>query len=359
MFTFGLIGGKNFSSKPAFSITNVAFLQRGGLATLEILRVQQLLAANFFTMSILLCVTDRDTRKLQRTIQSLVNKDTNVLVYPEIPAPETVEMVVAWKHPPELFSKLPNVKLVSSLGAGVEHLIKDPSINDQIRVSRIVDKNLTISMRNYVTMAVLNIHRQLSLFQVNQQEKRWEKPQELEIPLQIGVLGLGALGKAIAKFLASMGFEVSGYSRHLKVIEGVQCYSAQDTPLFDFARRINTLICLLPRTSATEGILNYSLFQKMPLNSYLINVARGAHLVEHDLMRAIHEGRIKKAYLDVFSEEPLPVDHPFWEEAHIVITPHIASVTDQDSAAEIIVENYRRLLSGRPILYEVDKIAGY
>lgn len=280
-------------------------------------------------------------------------------IYPDIPDPEQVEMAVLWKHPENLFRELPYLKLASSLGAGVEHLLEDPALPDDMRITRIVDEALTCSMRNYVLMTVLSIQRSFRFMLENQRERSWVKPDPVERSLRIGILGMGELGGAIARTLRDLSFEVWGYSRQPKKIKGVHCMNANETTAAGFAAQVNLLVCLLPATPETEGILNGELFARMPAGSFLINVARGAHLSEPDLVEAIKSGQIKEAYLDVFQEEPLPPNHPFWLYPEIVITPHVASITNQNNAAEIIAENYRRLKQGEQLLYEVDRGKGY
>ena len=310
-------------------------------------------------MSITLLITDRDARPLRRHIEAELQGATPVWIYPDIPKPEWVEMAVLWKHPPKALRNFPNLKLVSSLGAGVEHILNDATLPPGLRITRIVDESLTTSMRNYVLMAVLNIHKQLRFYQHNQQEARWEKPAQIEIPLRIGMLGLGALGGSIAASLAGLGFEVFGYSQNPRAIPGVRCWHAGETSLAEFARQANLLICLLPRTANTEGILNFELFRHLPKGSFLINVARGSHLDEDGLLLALKEGYIREAWLDVFQEEPLPEPHPFWRHPGIVVTPHIASVTNPEHAAKIIADNYRRWKAGEQLLFEVDGGRGY
>lgn len=310
-------------------------------------------------MAILLAITDRDVRPLRAMISARLNGAAPVWIYPDLPDASAVTMAVLWKHPAGLLAALPNLQLVSSLGAGVEHILGDAGLPAPVRITRIVDEALTVSMRNYVVMAVLDLHKRGDFLRANQQARHWVKPEPVEWPLRIGVLGLGELGGPIARFLAGMGFEVLGYSRRPRRVEGVTCFSAADESLFHFVRRINTLICLLPRTAATEGMLNYELFAQLPRGSFLINVARGAHLVEADLLRALDEGRVERAWLDVFQTEPLPPTHPFWDRPEITITPHVASITNQENAAAIIAENYRRMQEGKELRYEVDREEGY
>ena len=310
-------------------------------------------------MAILLVVTDRDVTPLQHKIEVLLEGETEVWVYPDLPDPEKVEMAVLWKHPKGILQQLPALKVVSSLGAGVEHVLRDSELPNHVRVARIVDEQLNLSMRNYVLMSVLSIQRSFRFMLENQRARTWQKPEPAERKLRIGVLGLGQLGGAVARVLRDLSFEVWGYSLRPRAIEGVRCQHAAEMTPVDFAAQVNLLVCLLPATPGTEGILNQALFNRMPAGSFLVNVARGVHLVEPDLVEAIKSGQIKEAYLDVFQEEPLPLNHPFWNYSQIVITPHVASITNQDNAAAIIAENYRRLKKGKELLYEVDPKVGY
>jgi glyoxylate/hydroxypyruvate reductase len=310
-------------------------------------------------MAMAIIVTDRDVSRFKARLEALCPPGTPVWVYPDIPQPELVEMAVVWKHPPGILHSFPNLKLASSFGAGVEHLLADAPLPPGLRICRIVDEQLVASMRNHVLMAVLNIHKQFRRYQRQQQELQWAKPEPAEIPLRIGILGLGQLGSAAARALAALGFQVWGYSRRPRRIEGVRCLDASTSSLADFAQQINLLICLLPHTASTNGILNLELFRRLPPESYLINAARGAHLNEEHLLQAMQEGYIREAWLDVFQQEPLPPSHPFWLYENIIITPHVASITNQDKAAEIAAENYRRLQNGEPLWFEVSREEGY
>jgi glyoxylate/hydroxypyruvate reductase A len=310
-------------------------------------------------MSIAIIIPDRDNTGLKARLQTLLPVGTLVEIYPEIADPETVEMAIVWKHPHGALGLFPNLQLIQSYGAGVEHLLRDQALPSDIPITRIVDTNLTRSMERYVAMAVLAIHKRLGFYLQKQQEKVWETPEPIELPLRIGILGLGELGAACAAYLAAMGFEISGYSYSKKEIPGVTCLCAEEISVEDFAASINVLVCLLPLTPQTEGILQYSLFQRMPRGSYLINAARGGHLVDQDLLRAMEEGIIAGAFLDVFHQEPLPVEHLFWSHNNIFITPHSASVTNPDGAAALATENYRRIKNGLPLLHLVKREKGY
>ncbi|MBK7475101.1 MAG: glyoxylate/hydroxypyruvate reductase A [Haliscomenobacter sp.] len=310
-------------------------------------------------MAIAILIPDRDVNSLRDQLNRHLPAGTAVWIYPEIPNPEDVTMAVVWKHPPGSLSQFPNLKLVQSFGAGVEHLLLDPELPEGVPLARIVDDALTLSMRNYVGMAVLAIHKRLDVYLENQRRKVWEQPHPVEWPVRVGILGMGELGAASAQFLAGMGFEVWGYSQQRKTLPGVTCLSPQEASLAEFAGMINVLVCLLPLTPQTEGILNDSLFRSMPKGSYLINAARGGHLVEADLLRVLDEGWFEGAFLDVFREEPLPASHPFWEHPKIFLTPHSASVTNPDSASKLVAENYRRVMAGQGPLHRVEAEKGY
>ncbi|PHN04771.1 2-hydroxyacid dehydrogenase [Flavilitoribacter nigricans] len=310
-------------------------------------------------MAIALIITDRDVSALRDQLTEHLNGRVPVWIYPDIPDPAAVIMTVVWKHPPRVLSQFPNLQLVSSFGAGVEHIMQDDSLPPDVAVTRIVDDSLSVSMRNYVLMAILNIQRQFRQLQKNQSEAKWEKPETVELPLRVGVLGLGALGGRIARDLARLNFEVSGFSRRKKDIPGVDTYSAEDKQLPVFLSGINALINVLPHTPDTEGILNYLFLSMLHKQSFLINVGRGSQLVEKDLLHAIDEGFIQEAWLDVFQHEPLPKDHPFWAHERIVITPHIASVTNQEEAARILAQNYRNIKDGQPLAFAASRKAGY
>jgi glyoxylate/hydroxypyruvate reductase A len=310
-------------------------------------------------MSIAIIIPDRDNSGLKARLQTLLPVGTLVETYPEIADPEAVEMAIVWKHPHGCLRQFPNLKLIQSYGAGVEHLLRDQTLPSGIPIARIVDTNLTKGMERYVAMAVLAIHKRLDFYLQKQQEKIWQTPEPVELQVRIGILGLGELGAACAVYLAGMGFEVAGYSHSKKELPGISCRCSEEMTVEDFAASVNVLVCLLPLTPQTEGILRYDLFRRMPRGSYLINAARGGHLVDHDLLRAMEEGIIAGAFLDVFHQEPLPPEHPFWTRNNIFITPHSASVTNPDGAAALTAENYRRMKNGLPLLHLVKKEKGY
>ena len=274
-----------------------------------------------------------------------------VHVWPTEADLSTVEMLLVWKPLPEgVISRLPSLKLLSSMGAGVDHLLGDPQIPQSLPVMRIVDQYLAIDMTNYVMMSLLIYQRNYHQLRANQEKNLWDRLPYHQ--LKVGVLGLGALGGHLAEQLVRSGFEVYGFSRTAKEIEAVKTYHGDE--MDEFLAQPEVLVNLLPLNDHTKGILNYELFSKLNNGSYLINVARGGHLIDDDLLKALDEGLLSGAVLDVFNEEPLPPDHPFWQRKDIIITPHVASVTTPHSAIKQVLENAERFLNGQPLKYLAD-----
>lgn len=282
--------------------------------------------------------------------------DIDIQVYPHLDRPDEVEMALLWQHPPGYLSTLPNLKLISSLGAGVDHILSDAAVPESMPIVRIVDEKLTWSMTNYVIMGVLNHHRQITRYQADQLRKVWDMTHP-EIPVKVGVMGVGALGGDVLDKLSYMGFPVFGFGFTEKSDFPHPYFSKNQ--LQEFLDQINVLVCLLPLTPDTAGILSGELFKKCKPGTYLINVARGKHLIEEDLIPALDSGFLSGALLDVYRTEPLPASHPFWEEKRIQLTPHIASVTNPIAASPQIIENLKRLKSNQPLINLVNRQKGY
>lgn len=283
----------------------------------------------------------------------MVNK---VHVWPTNENLSEVKALFVWKPLDEgVVEKLPNLQWVSSLGAGVDHLVNDAQIPNQIPITRIVDPFLTRDMTNYCIMGVMMHQRSIDEHRQNQNNAHWDRLAYKN--LKVGILGLGELGAHCASTLAGLGFEVSGFSRTPKHLDNVACYSGDN--LEEFLAPLDVLINLLPVTPQTESILNADLFAQMKKGTYLINVARGNHLVEEDLIGALDSGQLSGALLDVFRQEPLPAEHPFWEHPKIKLTPHVASVTSPDSALRLLQDQIGRLIEGKELLHQVNREAGY
>lgn len=255
---------------------------------------------------------------------------------------DAVTYAVVWKPATGIFLPFPNLKAIVSLGAGIDHVLADVQLPRQIPIIRTVGTDLTQRMREYVALHALRHHRDMPTIAANQREQRWE---QLVVPpataRRVGVMGLGNLGGTAASTLASLGFESLGWSRTRREIAGVTTY-AGDGELEAFLSHCDILVCLLPLTPATTGILDAALFAGLPRGASLINAARGPHLIDDDLLAALDSGQLSHATLDVFHSEPLPRDHPFWTHPRVTVTPHIASLIDAPTGSRIVAANIER-----------------
>ncbi|MBW2412778.1 MAG: glyoxylate/hydroxypyruvate reductase A [Deltaproteobacteria bacterium] len=309
-------------------------------------------------MALLIIAPELESEMFADELQRL-DPDLDVRIWPQTGNADDIELALTWHHPIGEFAKFKKLKCIASLGAGVDHIFRDSELPEGVPVTRVVQSSMSQFMSEYVILAVLHYCRQFDIYKDDQAAKRWHS----RIPLLardicIGIMGLGQLGADAARKLAQLEFNVAGWSRTPKTIDGVESYAGNDA-LGEFLSRANILVCLLPLTPATTGILNSSTFEKLPAGAYIINVARGAHLIEDDLLAALDSGHLSGACLDVFQTEPLPEDHPFWSHPKILITPHISSITDPISVMPQILENYRRMKSGKPLTHVVDIDRGY
>ena len=277
--------------------------------------------------------------------------------YPHVKDYNAITGAILWRHPYGIIEKFPNISWITSLGAGVDHIMNDPYIPPHVKITRIVDPFLSRDISRTAIMAILAYQNNLLSYFKNKERYIWQ-PIDGKNDLSIGILGLGEMGYKIASDLISLNYNVLGYSRSLKSLSGIKTYSGDYIP-DDFLNKSDVLISVLPLTLSTENILNYNLFSRCKKGTYLVNLGRGGHLNEDDLVKAIQSGIISGAYLDVFKNEPLPADHPFWKIKEITITPHVASITRPDSAIKVIIENYKRHLNNQTLLYEVNRNKGY
>jgi glyoxylate/hydroxypyruvate reductase A len=278
---------------------------------------------------------------------------------PAIGDPAEIEVAVVWWPPPGWLASLPNLRLILSQGAGVDHILADPLLPRHVPIIRLVDPYMTRSMVEYVIFQVLRLHLKEPEFRRQQSRHIWR---ELTPPnaehRRVGILGLGELGAAAAVALAALGFDMAGWSRSPKNLPGVASFSGAEA-LDSFLARSEILVCLVPLTAATRGILGRATFDRLPRGAGVINAGRGGHLVEADLLAALASGQISEAVLDVFETEPLPADHPFWDHPQIVVTPHVAARTNPFTAAEAMAGNLRRLVAGEEFPDLVDPDVGY
>ena len=271
---------------------------------------------------------------------------------------EEITYAISWNHPEGYFNRLTNLQVIASLGAGVDHILKDTSIPDYIKITRIVDDKLTTDMADFVLLCCLNYTRNTHLYFKQQQYAKW-KQYSYSSPnqLQVGVLGYGELGKTASQKLVSNGFKVRALANSSKENAPIPVYAKDE--LTDFMQDLDILVCLLPLTEQTKGFLNRNLFQQANKAFYLVNVARGAHLVEYDLLDALQNKQILGAHLDVFTEEPLPEKHPFWSHPNISISPHVASQTSPASVTQQLYENYVRMHKNQELINLVDRNKAY
>lgn len=280
-------------------------------------------------------------------------------VFPDVGDPARVDVALAWKAPPGALARFPNLKLICSLGMGVDHLLQDPLLPAHVPVARLVDANMVEQMSEYVLYGILHFHRRFDVYARYQREKRWE---ELPLPhtalRRIGIMGIGEIGTDCAGKAAALGFSVRGWSRSPKAIPGVECFAGDDQ-LPAFLRETDILVSVLPLTAETRGIVNARTLASLPQGAYFINVARGGLVCEDDLLAALDSDRLAGALLDVTAAEPLPEASPLWTHPKVVLTPHIAGLTNPQTAVHPIADNLRRLADGRPLLHLVERSRGY
>jgi glyoxylate/hydroxypyruvate reductase A len=276
----------------------------------------------------------------------------------DISDPASVRHALVWKPPHGFFSRYPNLGLVVNLGAGVDALVGRDDLPD-VPITRLSDSKMARMMAGYVLCAVIRYARDIPAFERAQRQHRWHyiHPRDPET-ITVGVLGLGELGLTAAMECARQGYRVRGWSNSLKSVEGIET-SAGLSALPDILGDSDILVCMLPQTPQTSGLLNAERLAQMKRGAVFINVSRGSIVDEPALIEALRSGHIAEATLDVFATEPLPPASPLWAMDNVLITPHLASVALPGSAAQQIGENVRRLRSGQELLSRVDPRRGY
>lgn len=285
--------------------------------------------------------------------------DIEVMAYDKVEDKSKVLFALAWNHPRGIFKDYPNLKCVSSMGAGVDHIMNDPDIPEQVKIARIVDPLLSQDLAEFALTLTMNHLRGITHYKLFQQDSTWKKSMYLRISeVNVGIMGTGMIGNHVATFLSSCGFSVAGWGKNPGKSGNYKRYHGNDQ-MDDFLQKTNILICLLPLTPDTQGILNKETLEKLPRGAFVINLGRGGHVVDNDLIATLDSGHLSGASLDVFEQEPLPADHPFWKHPRIHITPHVASLTTAPSVAPQIIENYRRAVSNKPLLNLANREQGY
>jgi len=286
-----------------------------------------------------------------------------VFIWPDLPDPAAVRYLLAW-HPPEAaLAALPDLAVIFSLGAGVEHILSRRNLPD-VPVARIVSDDLTGRMVEWITLQVLLHHRQQRRYDRLQRERRWhELTQPAATEVRVGVMGMGVIGAAAAEILARLGFRVAGWSRTPKAVEGIEAFHGA-AGLDAFLARTDILVVVLPHTPETHGLLAMPLFRKLAPDGalggpILINAGRGLLQVEADIVRAIEEGVLIGASLDVFEAEPLDPTSPLWGLDDVVVTPHAAGWCDPRELVRQIAGQIEAYEAGRPLRNVVDRKAHY
>ncbi|MEO9631253.1 MAG: glyoxylate/hydroxypyruvate reductase A [Sulfitobacter sp.] len=270
-----------------------------------------------------------------------------------------VRYMLTWQVPDDIKTAYPNLEVIFSLGAGADQFVMS-QVPDSVPVVRLIDDGLTSMMQEYVTMAVLALHRDLPGYIDNQRQQKWER---VSVPplthnRRVGVMGLGELGRGALRALTPFGFALSGWARSAHQIEGVNTFHGEDG-LRHFLGQTDILVCLLPLTPATRNLLDSKLFERLPDGAALVHVGRGQQLDHDALTRALDAGKLRAAVIDVTEPEPLPAGHPFWEDPRIMLTPHIACITRLETSLPGICENLKRHHAGQPLHGIVNKSLGY
>jgi glyoxylate/hydroxypyruvate reductase A len=307
-------------------------------------------------LAILIIMPGRDSSALQQHLRRLA-PGLDVRTWPDQGDPDEIRCAVTWNHPHGLLREFNNLTLIHSFGAGVDHLLQDHTLPVDIPICRVVDLGLASQMCQYLQCIILNRRFAMQTYWQQQQEMLWQAAERVP-GNSVGILGLGKLGEAVARSLVENGFTVHCWSRTEKQVNGIISHTGTHG-LEQLAASADYLVCLLPLTAETRGILNRDLFLKMKPSAYLINVGRGGHLLEEDLVQALNSGQLSGACLDVTASEPLPASDPLWTAKNITITPHISSLSDPLVVAEQVLANYQRRLSGRPVENAVNRDLGY
>jgi len=313
--------------------------------------------------TLLLAIMGWDPKGWEQRFRALAPQH-DLRVWPdEIGDPADIGYACVWKPPPGLLAGFPNLKAIFSLGAGADDLMADPKLPD-VPVVRIVDSDLTMRMTEYVVLHVLMYHRRHRLYDAQQRERVWfEHSQPAASDVVVGIMGLGVLGASAAFMLHRIGFKITGWSRTPKTLPGIEMFHGE-FGLDPFLRRTEILVCLLPATPATNGILNLDRLRRLRTsgalkNAYLINAGRGSLQVDADILTALEEGSLAGATLDVFPTEPLPANSPLWTHPKVTITPHNAAQAVPQTLAMSVLQQIDRTELGIPPTSTVDRITGY
>ncbi|HTV70069.1 MAG TPA: glyoxylate/hydroxypyruvate reductase A [Rhizobiaceae bacterium] len=293
----------------------------------------------------------------------LISTRRDVTLEPDGTADPSITYAVVWKQRPNLLSTLPNLRIIFSIGAGVDHIFNDPGVPN-VPIVRVVADNLTQYMTEYVVWRVLDHHRQGLLYRGQQVRKIWDEPEQKPASdISVGIMGLGNLGRAAAKALIALGFQVNGWSRQGYPMHGVSTYGGE-SGLVPFLNATDILVVLLPLTPATQGIISYDLLRHLRCNNglggaVLVNAGRGRLQKDADILRALDDGTLKEASLDVFEIEPLPEASPLWTHPKVFVTPHAAATSDPAHLVGPMLDQMDAFERGEPLRNTVDRVHQY
>jgi glyoxylate/hydroxypyruvate reductase A len=309
-------------------------------------------------MTVLFC-SESDAPEPWRELFARAFPDMGFRVWPDVGPVQDVRYAVVWRQPRGLLATLPNLKAVLVLGAGVDAVLDDPQLPEKVPVLRLVDAGLPQPMAEYALYAVLHFQRTMPAYLAQQQSATWRRvPWSLAPDWPVGVMGLGVIGGVVARYLADAGYPVAAWVRKPRAVEGLEVFAGA-AQLPAFLARSKVVVNVLPLTPQTRDILGARAFSAMPRGSFVVNIGRGEHVVEEDLLAALDAGQLAGAALDVFRQEPLPADHPFWRHPRILVTPHTAAPTIIEAAGAQVVDNVRRMERGEAPLGLVDRRRGY
>ncbi len=310
-------------------------------------------------MTVLLFSSEEDpidlwVPELQRNLP-----EAEIRVAPEFGDKSEIGYALVWKPKPGMLASLPNLRAIFSVGAGADHILVDPERPKQLPVVRMIDAYLRDMMSEYAILGVLHFHRLMPEYQADRATETWHRRWPLYTPeCTVGVLGLGAIGIDIATKFRSLGFQVRGWSRTPREIPEIACHHGPEG-LAAMLPNCRYLVCVLPLTEQTRGIIDAELLGALPAGAVVVNLGRGGHVVDEDLLAALASGRIAGAFLDVFNDEPLPAGHPYWKHPRVVMTPHVAGEIVPRSAARTVAENIRRHQRGEAMTGVLDLERGY
>jgi glyoxylate/hydroxypyruvate reductase A len=291
----------------------------------------------------------------------LLSQSREVVLEPDGPEDPTIIYAAVWGHRPNLLARLPNLRAIFSLGAGVDHILADPGL-PSVPIIRVTDEDLAQRMNEYVVWRVLDHHRQGALYRVQQKRRLWrDPPQPAAKAVAVGIMGMGNLGRAAAGALLALGFRVNGWSRSERPMPGVTGFSGR-SGLRPFLVATDILVVLLPLTQETRGIIDYRLLRQLrggQGGAILINAGRGRLQRDDDILKALEDGTLKEASLDVFETEPLPKTSPLWTHPKVFVTPHSAAISDPDSLVGPMLARMEALERGEEVDGVVDVSAGY